>query len=196
MNLWEFDEQVRPFTLARKFGSVAARLMGVERVRLYHDQALYKEPGGGFTPWHQDMYYWPLDTVNTVTMWMPLVDIALEMGTLTFATGSHHDGLVKNVEISDESEKALDDYVAEKKYEAFTPPFMKAGDATFHNGLTLHKAGGNSTQNMREVMTVIYFADGARVTAPINEWQEKDRQRWLASIEPGELANSDLNPLI
>jgi hypothetical protein len=46
MNLWEQDENVRNFTMAKKFASVAAALLGVEKVRLYHDQALYKEPGG------------------------------------------------------------------------------------------------------------------------------------------------------
>lgn len=68
MNLWEVDEKVRQFTLARRFGKIAADLLGVDNVRLYHDQALYKEPGGGFTPWHQDQYYWPLNTDRTVTM--------------------------------------------------------------------------------------------------------------------------------
>lgn len=42
---------------------------------MYHDQALFKEPGGGPTPWHQDRFYSPLTTENTVTMWMPLVDV-------------------------------------------------------------------------------------------------------------------------
>src|SRR6478735_6368295 len=61
MNLWEVDGAVRSFTLAKRFASVAAQLLGVASVRLYHDQALYKESGGGYTPWHQDQYYWPLD---------------------------------------------------------------------------------------------------------------------------------------
>jgi hypothetical protein len=45
-------------------------------------------------------------------------------------------------------------------------------------------------------MTIIYFADGATVTAPKNQHQENDRQRWLGGIEPGELAASPLNPVI
>src|SRR5207249_11996994 len=55
---------------------------------LYHDQALFKEAGGGRTPWHQDMYYWPLDTDRTITMWMPLVDVPAEVGSMLFASGS------------------------------------------------------------------------------------------------------------
>ena len=74
-NLWRRDELVKRFTFSRRFARVAADLLGVDGVRLYHDQALFKEAGGGRTPWHQDQHYWPLDTTDTITMWMPLVDV-------------------------------------------------------------------------------------------------------------------------
>src|SRR6476469_3275144 len=88
MNLWTKDLAIKKYVQAKRFAKVAADLLGVENVRLYHDQALVKEPGGGHTPWHQDQYYWPVDTTNTVTMWMPLIDLTEEMGILTFASGS------------------------------------------------------------------------------------------------------------
>ena len=44
----------------------------VEGVRVYHDQALNKEPGGGYTPWHCDGYYWPVQSDKIVTAWVPL----------------------------------------------------------------------------------------------------------------------------
>jgi ectoine hydroxylase-related dioxygenase (phytanoyl-CoA dioxygenase family) len=197
MNLWEVDAQVRKFTLAKRMASIAATLLGVEKVRLYHDQALYKEPLGGHTPWHQDQYYWPLDTQNTVTMWMPLIDITEEMGMLTFASGSHQAGFVGNLAISDDSEEALAQLVQQKKYPIVRPNAMNAGDATWHRGWTLHNAPGNtSIDTTREVMTIIYFADGARITTPQNPHQEADRQRWLKGIEAGQMADSELNPIL
>ena len=90
--IWNRDEQMAKFTLARRFGKIAADLMGVASTRLYHDVAINKEPKGGYTPWHQDAYYWPMDTPNCVTMWMPLADITYEMGTLNFASGSQKCG--------------------------------------------------------------------------------------------------------
>ena len=57
-------------------------------VRMYHDQALYKEAGGGITPWHADQYYWPLETDKTITAWIPLQATPLEMGPLEFSAGS------------------------------------------------------------------------------------------------------------
>ena len=197
MNLWEVDENVKKFTLAKRMAKIAADLLGVANVRIYHDQALYKEPGGGFTPWHQDQYYWPVDTNNTITMWMPLIDITAEMGMLTFASGSQNAGFVENIAISDESEAMLEQFVKDKGFEVDRPKSMKAGDASWHYGWTLHSAPGNQSQNtVREVFTVIYIADGACVTEPQNKHQENDRQRWLCGLEPGELVASELNPLL
>lgn len=196
MNLWEVDEAVRHFTLAKRFAQIAADLMGVERVRLYHDQALFKEPAGGHTPWHQDQYYWPIDTNNTITMWMPLVDITVDMGMLTFASGSQELGFLGNLAISDDSEEVIGNLVKEKGYAISQPATMKAGDATFHAGWTLHSAPGNNSPTMREVMTVIYLADGSKVSQPKNQNQEADHQRWLMSKAVGSVIDSPLNPLI
>jgi ectoine hydroxylase-related dioxygenase (phytanoyl-CoA dioxygenase family) len=196
MNLWVHDEAVRRFVLARRFAKIAADLMGVPRVRIYHDQALYKESGGGHTPWHQDQYYWPLDTDSTITMWMPLVDISANMGTLTFASGSHHSGYLGKLPISDEADKVFQSFIAERGFELVQSQAMTAGDATFHSGWTLHGAPGNDSATLREVMTIIYFADGARLLDPDNPNRARDIERWLPGLKAGDLAASSLNPLV
>jgi len=175
---------------------VAADLLGVEGVRIYHDQALYKEPGGGITPWHQDEYYWPLDTDNTLTMWMPLMDITADMGSLVFASGSGSEGYLGELPISDESEAVFRQFVSDRGYRLAPNGAMAAGDASFHNGWVLHTAPGNRTPQMREVMTVIYFADGAHVTAPDNKNRVNDLAKWLPGLKPGDLAASPINPLV
>src|SRR6185295_6998121 len=120
---------VRRFVCAPRFARVAALLLGVCGVRLYHDQALFKEPGGRPTPWHRDQYYWPLDTDDTVTMWMPLVDVSLEMGPMTFASGSQAAADVPMLPISAEADAALAGYVAARRFALATAP-LRAGDAT------------------------------------------------------------------
>jgi ectoine hydroxylase-related dioxygenase (phytanoyl-CoA dioxygenase family) len=197
MNLWHRDQAVRRYTLASRFAGIAAKLLGVPSVRLYHDQALYKEPHGGHTPWHQDQYYWPLDTVGTqtVTMWMPLVDVSLDMGALTFASGTHEDGFMGHIKISDESEQLFENYVKEKGV-PIVQQAMTAGDATFHSGWCLHCAPGNASSTMREVMTVIYFADGIKVLEPDNSNREDDLKTWLPGLKPGDLAASPINPVV
>jgi ectoine hydroxylase-related dioxygenase (phytanoyl-CoA dioxygenase family) len=196
MNLWVTDPAVRRFSLARRFASVAAALMGVPAVRIYHDQALFKEARGGITPWHQDHTYWPLATDHTITMWMPLIDVTEEMGIMRFASGSHRDGFWGTHGISDESEAELSKYVAERRYPVEGASFMRAGDATFHSGWTLHRAPANVTDKMRPVMTVIYFADGALVDEPDPARSAGDLGAWLPGLKAGDLAASPLNPVL
>lgn len=196
MNLWRHDEKVKKLVMSKRLAKVAADLLGVKNVRIYHDQALFKEAGGGPTPWHQDQFYWPIDTDKTITMWMPLVDIALDMGMLTFASGSQKKGSVLDYEISDESEQQFEKYVQENNFEISRAKTMKAGDATWHTGFTIHNAPGNKSNIMREVFTIIYLSDEARITKPKNSWQENDLKTWLMNKEVGSLADSELNPLV
>ncbi|GMA61140.1 phytanoyl-CoA dioxygenase family protein [Alicyclobacillus fastidiosus] len=195
-NIWATHANVAHFVLARRFAKLAADLMGVDGVRIYHDQALFKEPSGGHTPWHQDQVYWPLDTRNTITLWMPLVDIPKEVGTMTFASASHTKGFISKLEISDESHKNLKEYIEYHQLPQVNYGEMSAGDATFHYGWTLHSAPGNPTKQVREVMTIIYFADGARVIEPDSNARKNDLKSWLPELAPGDLAKSRLNPLV
>ncbi len=174
---------------------MAADLLGVDGVRLYHDQALFKEPDGGPTPWHQDQVYWPLGTASTVTMWMPLVDIDEQVGSMVFASGSHLRGDAGAGEISDRSDAAISQLIEQEGIALSTHGALRAGDATFHAGWTLHSAGANPTGTMREVITVIYYADGARVAEPTPR-QQFDLQLWLNGLAPGDLAAGERHPLL
>ena len=66
MNLWTESDAVREFVFGKRLANIASQLMRVSGVRLYHDQALYKEPGGGITPWHADQYYWPVSSDKVI----------------------------------------------------------------------------------------------------------------------------------
>jgi hypothetical protein len=195
-NLWRLDERIAPFVLSSRFAGVAATLLGVDRVRLYHDQALCKGPRGGRTPWHQDQYYWPLDTDRTITMWMPLVDIPAEVGSMTFASGTHRLGDLGGGAIGKQSHGHFRGLIDERGIPTHTYGAMAAGDATFHAGWTVHSAGRNPTDMMRTVMTVIYFADGARVLPEVTEAQEVDRRAWLGGRPLGAPADHELNPVL
>jgi hypothetical protein len=116
------------------------------------------------------------------------------MGMLTFASGSYTNGSVFNFEISDESEIAYNDYVQQHQFAISRANTMKAGDATWHRGFTMHHANGNNSDKMREVMTIIYVADGARITPYKNNWQKNDHHKWLMSKPIGGLIDSEMNP--
>ena len=74
---------------------------------------------------------------------------------------------------------------------------MAAGDATFHAGWTLHCAPPNTSGTSREVITVVYFADGARTWADAgNPHRKWDWDHFMPGVGPGELAASPLNPKV
>jgi ectoine hydroxylase-related dioxygenase (phytanoyl-CoA dioxygenase family) len=169
--------------------------MGVKSVRLYHDQALFKPPGGEKTYWHQDMFYWPLDTDKTITMWMPLVDVSEEMGTMIFACGSHKEGLMSDAPISREGGSDVEKLIAGRGY-ACRSHVLKAGDATFHSGYIAHSAYPNVSKAVREVITIIYFADGASLLVKPSTYQKVDAEVFVPGGLPGQPAVSPLNPLL
>ena len=193
-NLWQRDARLAPFTLAPRFAGVAAALLGVDAVRIYHDQALFKEPDGGYTPWHQDQTYWPLATDRTITLWMPLVDVPAKVGTMHFVSGSHRRGDLDVAGISDRTQAHFQGLIEEHGWPVHTYGALHAGDATFHGGWTLHSAAANPTRLLREVMTIIYFADGTRVAPLRHKAQGHDLRAWLPGCAPGDLAATPLNP--
>lgn len=194
INLWRVDEDVARFTLSPRLGTLAAELLGVPAVRLYHDQALLKLPGGGPTPWHQDKHYWPIDA-EMLTLWLPLTDVHEAMGELRFARGTHALGPASTAPISDASQAELAALVQARGFEVAATGPMRAGDASLHLGWTLHAAGANTTTSCREAMTVIWMPDGARVVEPRNEGQRADLATWLPGLTAGDVAASPLNPL-
>ena len=193
MNMWLENDEVRKFVFSKKLAKIAAELMGVSGVRLYHDQALYKESSGGITPWHADQFYWPLSNNNTVTVWIPLQKTPLEMGALAFAEKSQGVEIGRDKEISDESEallaKAMNDFNLSEA------PF-DLGEVSFHSGWTYHRAGANVSGKARKVMTMIYMDKDIKVTSPKNNYQEADWKKWLSGKEIGSVADGELNPVL
>ncbi len=195
MNLWRHSELVKEFVFSKRLAGLAAQLMGVNGVRLYHDQALYKEPGGGITPWHADQFYWPLSNANTVTVWVPLQATNMDMGPLAFSVGSHKVPIGRNLNISDESEKVISKTLLESGLPLIDEPF-DLGEVSYHYGWTFHRAGPNRSAQPRKVMTVIYMEDGIRVIQPQYKAHESDLKNWLPGVKPGELADSPINPVL
>lgn len=197
-NLFKTSETIQKLVLSERLGKIAADLMNVDGVRLYHDQALYKEPTGktsNITPWHADQYYWPLDTDNTVTAWIPLQKTTEDMGPLAFSTGSQKYDFGRDLEISDESEDRIQQALADANLELVDSGF-DAGEISFHGGWTFHRAGANTSDKVRAVMTIIYMEDGIKVSNFTNSAHPVDRDAFLPGLEPGDTAITDMNPLI
>ena len=197
-NLWKTNEIIKKLVLSKRLGKIATDLMEVSGIRLYHDQALYKEPSKkikNITPWHADQFYWPLDTDNTITAWIPLQKTTPDMGPLAFSIESHRHDFGRDLEISDESEAKIQQALSDANLKMLDEGF-DAGEISFHGGWTFHRASANTSDKVRAVMTIIYMEDGINVSEFTNSSHPLDRDAFLPELQPGDSAATDLNPLI
>lgn len=189
INLWEDCPDVAPLTFHPVVGRAAATLLGVDAVRLWHDQALYKEAGGRETDPHQDQPYWPIAEPTTVTAWVPFDGSTLTNGAMGYLPGSHRVGLRRFVNIFFGEPE---DLLADPALEGVEPIFVEVppGSVAFHHGLTAHLAGPNQTDRVRRVHTIIYFADGCTRGSRFKHFAV-DR----AEIAVGDVIDSSVTPV-
>jgi len=195
MNLWVTDKIVKQLIFSPRIAQIASQLLKVDGVRLYHDQALFKEAGGGITPWHADQYYWPLETDKTITAWIPLQETPLEMGPLEFSAASHQIQKGRELMIGDESEKIIGDSLRVIDFTHVIDPF-DIGEISFHSGWVFHRAGANVTDQTRKVMTIIYMDKDMHLKKPENQNQIDDWHTWCPGAEVGEVIHTRLNPVL
>jgi ectoine hydroxylase-related dioxygenase (phytanoyl-CoA dioxygenase family) len=194
-NLWREDDVVRELVFSKRLAKIATDLMQTAGARIYHDQALFKEGGGGITPWHADQYYWPLETDKTITAWIPLQAIPLESGPLEFSAGSHQIVEGRELEIGDESEMLIQQRLRVTDFKHVIEPF-DAGEISFHSGWVFHRAGANTTDEVRKVMTIIYMDKNMKLKSPENKNQVNDWNTWCPGAVIGEVINTPLNPIV
>jgi ectoine hydroxylase-related dioxygenase (phytanoyl-CoA dioxygenase family) len=194
-NLWREDPAIRELIFSKRLAGIASALLETQGVRIYHDQALFKEGGGGITPWHADQYYWPLETDKTITAWIPLHAVPLEMGPLEFCAGSHRVVEGRDLKIGDESEALIQQRLRVTDYPHIIEPF-DLGEVSFHSGWIFHRAGVNSTNQTRKVMTVIYMDKDMKLKQPDNKNQIEDWETWCPGAVVGEVIDTPLNPVV
>lgn len=162
--LWEDHASVRPLTFHPKLCAAAASLLQADCVRLWHDQALYKEAGGRKTDAHLDYPFWPVDHPHLVSAWIPFDGVQYGGGIMGYVQGSHRMGIDQFVDIGQLRGGEPCDLLQEPK--VASKPFIwveaPKGSVIFHHACTIHAAEPNDTNETRRVFTMVYIADGCR----------------------------------
>ena len=191
MRLWETSEAVRPLSCDAALAGIATQLMGVQSVRLWQDQALYKESGGRETTPHQDQTFWPIGDQSLVSAWIPFEDVTIKQGAMAYVAGSHKAGRLKVVDITHSTDpyQILEDPALKGKAPEYVE--VKAGSVIWHHGLTVHQASSNQSDSMRRVFTIVYIASNAR---RVKAWPTYPLDR--EGIEVGEEMRGDGMPVL
>jgi ectoine hydroxylase-related dioxygenase (phytanoyl-CoA dioxygenase family) len=195
--MWTHDAVCRAFVLSRRLASLAGQLLGVEAVRIYHDNALSKSPGCGRTPWHYDAHHYPIASENVVTAWLPLQATPAALGPLVLARGIEVVEKVRALEFDKFGsgyDRAVIDLL-EREGVSLEVLEYDLGDVSFHHTLALHSAAPNQTQRDRMALATTYFEDGARlVDAPTII--SGDYEKFMPGVQPGEVIDTPLNPVV
>jgi ectoine hydroxylase-related dioxygenase (phytanoyl-CoA dioxygenase family) len=120
-----------------------------EDMALDFDMLIDKSPNTNTpTPWHQDEAYWiDMEDKRAATCWIALDDVFRENGCMWFVPGSHHQEIRRHSQTR--LKGALQCEANEE--EAISVP-LSAGDATFHDGRTIHYSRGNGTSFRRRAL--------------------------------------------
>ncbi|MFZ5745983.1 MAG: phytanoyl-CoA dioxygenase family protein [Pseudomonadota bacterium] len=192
LNLWQISEVVRRYLHAPELGEMLCRLEGINAIRVWHDQALIKEPFGNPTNLHVDNPYWSFYSPHAATIWIALEDATPENGCLCFLPGSHRIAEKANVGPSEEFGSLLKLYPAMREIRPVVAA-MKAGDCSIHNGLTAHGAGVNMTTDRRIAMTCAYMPDGST----FNGIQNVLPDDYFGTLQLGDVLDREhFNPLV
>ena len=160
----EFERVIRSSDVA----AVAARLMGSERVQLFHDHVLVKEPGTSKpTPWHQDGPYYFVSGRHSVSFWSPLDSV--REASLRCVAGSHlwpKEVLPKRWLSDTAFYPDPDTYMPVPDPDLEGMPVrewqMEPGDAVAFHYRTLHGARGNEGATRRRAFSLRLVGEDAR----------------------------------
>jgi len=192
INLWQTNEAVKELMIDERIGKMAAELAGVDGIRIWHDQALFKKPWANPTSWHLDTPFWSFTDRRALSIWVALDDATLENGCLFFIPESHQKTSFENPGIGKNMDSIFEIYPEFKTKGSIAAP-MKAGSCSFHNGLTIHGAHANMTPGSRRAMTCAYMPDGNVYNGIPNVLPKK----YLDGLKIGDKLNDDKqNPLI
>lgn len=192
INLWQTDENAKKLILDPRVGRLAADLAGVEGIRPWHDQALFKRPWANPTAWHVDSPFWSFHNKAAISIWIALDNATLENGSLFFVPGSHKQTTFENFGIGKNMDTIFEHYPKLKSVNPCSAP-LKAGGCTFHNGLCLHGAGPNMTAFPRRAMTCAFMPDGSTFNGIKNILSDE----YVSTLKIGDLLNNEKqNPLI
>lgn len=114
---------------------------------------------------------------------------------MQFAAGSHKHDLGRHLDIGREGHKLIDARVQQEGIDVVSEPFQY-GEVSFHSSFNFHKANGNMTDRSREVFTIIFMDQDMTLAEPTNEFQHRDRDAYFPDLQPGQVCDTELNPVI
>ena len=165
LGAWRVDALFHDLAFHPGVTTPLAALLGVERLRLWHDQVFWKPAQHpGVVPWHQDWSYWQrTQPENHITIHISLDDSDEESGCLHFVPGSHRWGPLPAASFGGDMDQ-LKAHLDEEQRAAFQPVAvpLKAGQASIHHSSTVHGSFANRSERPRRGVVLNFMGPDTR----------------------------------
>lgn len=136
-----------------------------------------KEPGRGEVPVHQNWTFVDEDKYSSVSVWVPLVDVSRENGTMEVVRGSHK---VVSKFRGPTIPWAFVDLIPEIKEKYMEPINLKAGQVSILDDGIVHYTSENNSEEPRWAIQLIMRPKEA---TPIHYYRPSDTENKLEIIE-------------
>jgi len=161
LNLWKKDSTVRSALLDPELAKMLCVLLGVDGLRVFHDQTFFKPPWGRPTAYHLDQPNWSFSDQEGIQIWIALEEVNIGNGCLVYLPGTQRvTDRDKTASISGETGALFELYPELAHISPVCVP-LPAGGGAIHSGLTVHASCANMTSRWRRALSCQYMPDGS-----------------------------------
>ena len=154
---------LRDLLLSDPFVDVAEQIVGPD-VALFTVYAISKPPRDGRpVNWHQDADYFPIDPIETFTLWLAIDDSTRENGCMQVLPGSHRSRRVLDHGVFPEDGSVLPQSIPELDTSSAVDVEVPAGHYSVHDAFLLHGSNPNPSTRRRCGITIKYVPTHVRL---------------------------------
>ena len=186
-DLWMTEPYFNDLLNDERLYGAAQAFMQEEGVQLLHDHLIRKQYDAlnDTVPWHQDFPFWPVDTPNSLSCWVPFEDVSEHGGCLEVIDGSHSWGISPPV-----------DFIMDAKEFGHRDDIIRipaqAGSIVILHSLTWHRTNPNGEAGTnRPAYITLWVPSHTRYRPGLAEWHPVNEH---ITVKPGQYLNTDKFP--
>jgi ectoine hydroxylase-related dioxygenase (phytanoyl-CoA dioxygenase family) len=153
----------RDLLLSEPMVAVARQLLGPD-VALFTSYAISKPPRAGLAvDWHQDAAYFPIQPMETFTLWLAVDDSDAKNGCMRVLPGSHRPRRILEHEIDHARRTTLPLRLNGVSLDEAVDVPVKAGGFSVHDCFIVHGSNPNRSERRRCGITIKYIPSYVRI---------------------------------
>lgn len=157
------NRYLRDLFLSDSLIDVAAQVVGPD-VALFTSYVISKRPDDGLAvDWHQDAAFFPIEPMDTFTLWLAVDDSDVENGCMRVIPGSHREEAVLLHKVDLNSGTTLPMSLDNLDLTDAKDVQLRAGEYSVHDPWILHGSNPNRSSRRRCGITLKYISTHAAI---------------------------------